>query len=390
MSRKFRVVYIVGTNFRLMETSTGEPATWRMNMEIDGVTSEIEVQDIVRIENEIPTHLGLCVEVVATAPDIDTGVQAAGRLAETIVSLLSAAARASAPPLQPVVAYDITLDVAERPFIQWFQTPDLPRAKTPVPCSAFQLLFEQLPLLKDERLAQRIRLSIDWHRAALRETDAFFRFINLWTALEAIANPLAQLYLVEIRGWHGLRRLAEDEGYEAAIVSEVLDVRRHILHDLSVRPADVRPRAQTMTPIIEHLLVAGWVRLLGAPQKLTDFPKSAMIPYPMQYIVRALLVDEDASRWGSGTHPHFLGELVAKRIPATEPGSVTVTYSLNARPQNFQRWRGEAIALWGPSGPNIPKVHSTVVTTTAPKPTPSLHPDRRTSAKDANAGEQEI
>jgi hypothetical protein len=214
-------------------------------------------------------------------------------------------------------------------------------------------------MVKNERISPRIRLSMDWHRAALRETDPLFRFMSLWTALEAIGNSLAEEYTVETRGWQGLRKLAEDNGYQSSVISEFLDIRRHLFHDLSIPPALIRPRAEIATPIIEHLLVAGWVRLLGSPEKYTDFPSSSVIPHPMQYIVRRLIIDEDASKWGARIHPYFRGELIAQRVPATNSDGVTVNYTLNGQPQNFQQWRGGVIELWGPSGPNIPKIEST-------------------------------
>jgi hypothetical protein len=131
-----------------MQTSASNPITWRIDMNLDDVISKIQVHDIVDVENEIPRHVGLEIEIVTSASDIDAALQSTDRLAGTVVSLLSAAARAYAPPLQPFVAYEITPETTERSHIQWFRVPALPRGKTPVSESAFGFLFEQLPMVK--------------------------------------------------------------------------------------------------------------------------------------------------------------------------------------------------------------------------------------------------
>lgn len=221
---------------------------------------------------------------------------------------------------------------------------------------SFNQLFQRLSELNDERLIQRIRLSIDWHRSALRETDALSRFIGLWTAMEPIGNPLAEYYKVKAKGWHGLRQLAEDEGHESRVISEALDIRRHLFHYLSIRPDDIRPRAEAIVPVMEHLLVAGWTRLLGMPEAKTDFPASTVTPYPVQHELRVVILEADSSIWRSGVHPHLAGKFIPQRVPSENPDSVVVNYTLEAEARNFQQFRPMEYRVWGPFGPNIPTI----------------------------------
>jgi hypothetical protein len=328
-----------------------------MNMNIDGKATAITVRDVVFVENDVPTHQGLEFEVETEADSVDEAVQLAGRNAETVASLLSAAARAPVEPLDPSLAYDITQARAERVMVQWFDATGYPVGKTPVPSGAFGFLFERFPAA-EERVAQRLRLSIDWHRAALRATDALFRFVAMWPALESVGNPISEHYSLPAHGWQGLRRLAQDEGHSSGIISEMLDIRRHLFHDLSVRPADVRPRAAAVLPVMEQLVVAAWVRLLGDPAQAVQFPTSAVTPHPIKQVIRVLLIDEDASRWGNGIHPHFEGRLVPTRVPPERPGAVTVTFSTELQPRNIENWRPVSVQLWGPSGPNPPTVEN--------------------------------
>ena len=133
-----------------------------------------------------------------------------------VASLLSAAGPAPMAPVQTAVAYDITPGTVEREMAQWFDAVGYPVGKTAVPSAAFGFIFERFPAAA-ERVAQRLRLSIDWHGAALRETDALFRFVATWPALESIGNPMSELYGLPTNGWQGLRQLAEDEGYQDAL-----------------------------------------------------------------------------------------------------------------------------------------------------------------------------
>ncbi|MGH2355030.1 MAG: hypothetical protein ACRDI2_03205 [Chloroflexota bacterium] len=292
----FRVVYAADTHFRLMETSGAGPATWKINMNIEGTATDVLVRDIVTTDNDVPTHRGMDVQVVVPASDIQNAVVSADRAAQTVLSLQSAAARAPIHSLQPFVAYDITPGATARLLMQWFPTPEFPTAKTAVPADAFRLLHKGLHTLSDQRLSKRLHLSIDWHRAAVRETEPLFRFLSMWAALEAVGNPVSEKYAVDVRGWHGLRCLAQDRGRASEVISEVLDVRRHLMHDLSVRPADIRPRAQRLVPVMEDLVIAAWALLLGAPQAVSDFPKSSVTAHPMRQVFKVILLDEDEAQ----------------------------------------------------------------------------------------------
>lgn len=346
------------------------PATWKIQLSELGEPVHVVMYDRLRVENGVPAHLGLGLDVDVPASDIDTAVQTARRHAESLMILLAGAGRAPIRSLQIAVAYEITPGLSERPFAQWF--PDAPIAvgKSPAPTGVFGALLERLPALQDQRLIQRLMMSMSWHRQALDETEPLFRFNVLWISFEAISPLFDDFFELRGPGAPGLKHLADEAGYGSQIISEALGVRADLVHANRVLPDELRRRAAPLVPILERLLVVGWFRLLGISEQLEELPASAVTPYSTTLVLRGVLLQEDVSGWGIDVHPTIEGEPIAQRQPddAGAPGRVNVTYSFPVTCRNVQGWRPERFEVWGPSGPNVATITSTAVSVNLAEP----------------------
>jgi hypothetical protein len=204
-------------------------------------------------------------------------------------------------------------------------------------------------------------LSLSWHRLAMSETDALTRFLILWLAFEALTPLLAEHYAVDAGGHGGLRALADATGEGgSAFITQVLGLRRDVFHTRRVSVEGMKERAAAYLPGLQRLLVLGWLVILGRPTDELDlFPNEAVIPYPARLIVFANLVQDDASVWGPGNHPHFDGRLKPIRVDTEDPRDVAVTYEANLTVRNAEGMQLRRMEIRGPTGPNVGKWEET-------------------------------
>jgi hypothetical protein len=211
------------------------------------------------------------------------------------------------------VGYEITPGVREREFAQWYRDLPILVGKTPITQDAFGSLFNPLlagePGTEDDRLTQRLMLSLSWHRQAMSHTDSLFRFLILWLAFESLTPLLTELYDVDPEGFQGLRALAEETGEGGSeFITQVLGLRRDLFHTRRVPVQGMKDRATEHMPRLQRLLVLGWLKLLGRPHTdLEMFPDEAVVPYPARLIAFARIFQEDAERLGAWTPPAFRG-----------------------------------------------------------------------------------
>jgi hypothetical protein len=357
--RRFRIVYSTETQFRLMERPGDPPARWTFNFTEEPDSATVRVRDFVSTEDEIPWHRGLELEVDVVAGDLDEAISSGGQWAETALTLLAAAGRAPATPAEPQVAYEITPDVREREFAQWYTDLPILVGKTPVPRDAFAALFNPLlagpPGTTDRRLTQRLLLSLSWHRLAMSETDPLTRFLILWLAFEALEPLLRHHYGVADQGFQGLRALADELGEGgSAFITDVLGLRRDLFHTRRVPIDDMKERASECLRRLQRLLVAGWLTLLGRPQsELALFPEQAVVPYPARLIVFATIVQQDETLWDSSRHPHFEGELRPIRVDTGDPRDVGVSFETKLTARNAEGMQLRRMEIRGPEGPSV-------------------------------------
>jgi hypothetical protein len=358
--RLFRIVYTTETQFRLMERAADDPILWRFNfIEDSGEPVTVFVRDLVSKVNDVPWHRGLELQVDVPAADLEAAISSARNWAEAVLTLLSAAGRASASPAEEFVGYEITPGVREREFAQWYRDLPILVGKTPITQDAFGSLFNPLlaggPGTEDDRLKQRLMLSLSWHRQAMSHTDSLFRFLILWLAFESLTPLLTELYDVDPEGFQGLRALAEETGEGGSdFITQVLGLRRDLFHTRRVPVQGMKDRATEHIPRLQRLLVLGWLKLLGRPHTdLEMFPDEAVVPYPARLIAFARIFQEDASVWGPGHHPHFEGRNTPVRVDTDDPRDVGVTYETNLTVRNAEGMQLGRLEIRGPHGPNV-------------------------------------
>jgi hypothetical protein len=210
----FRVVFHATSEFRLMEKPGDEAARWNFNIILPEGPVHISVRDRVVLENDVPSHKGLEIQVDRPASDIDAAIESSIGDAETVLIMLAAAGRAPVRPVEPQVAYDITPGLTERDFVQWYHDVPIVVGKSRVTTAGFGPLYEALFTeregVTDQRVMWRVLQSMSWHRRSLDETDPLTRFLILWLAFEGVGPVLAEHYAVDSSGFGGLRALANE------------------------------------------------------------------------------------------------------------------------------------------------------------------------------------
>jgi hypothetical protein len=301
------------------------------------------------MENDVPVHQGLEIEVSFHAEDIDAAIARAVAAAESALIFLAAASRAPIAAIRPIVAYDITPGITQHPLVQWVTGVMLGIAKQVVPQDVFGAIFDGVSA-QPERLAQRLMLSMSWHRQALDEKDPGFRFLKLWLACEALEPVLADHYHVDGKGFQGLRQLAIEGGFTSEDISHARKVRRDLYHALRVKPDHIRTGAVAALPMLESLVIEAWFRLLGKPEIIGTLPSTTITPHYVMFQWRGAAVCDDPSKWGKGIHPYFDVAITLRRLPARRPGSITITYDVTGTPKNMERGMVTGYGLMGPSG----------------------------------------
>ena len=252
------------------------------------------------------------------------------------------------------LAYEITPDIEERDFRQWYWDPPVPIAKPSVDQRIFGELRGRIDALANNRAAERVLwrsiVSLSWFRQALEETDAIFRFHKLWVAVEALNPLLDEHYNIptdERAGFQGLRKLAEQAGLGSTCVSESLNLRRELYHAIRATPDDLRRRADSLMADVEALCVAGWKLLLRLRE---SFPEESVVPHPLNIRVDGVLVHRDESVWNAGSHPFLEATFNFEKVPARDPRDVTFKMSATYSVRNTDGFRAMSQGMWGPTG----------------------------------------
>jgi hypothetical protein len=352
-SRLFRVVLASDTSLRLMEKGGDGPSRWRFPF-TSGPVRLVTVGDILRQEQGLPRHQGFQYTVEIEGSDIDQAAEDAHGWAETIAFTLAAARRAAVGRVVLQLAYEITPDIAERDFRQWYWDPPIPIAKPPVDQAVFGELRERIDTLANDATAERLLwrsiISLSWFRQALEETDPLFRFYKLWVGVEALNPLLDEHYGIptdQRAGFQGLRKLAEEEGMGSDWVSGPLGLRRQLFHAVRVTADDLRRTADSFVAELEALCVAGWKLLLGVKQ---PFPDESVVPNPLYIRLDGVLIHHDESTWNSGSHPFLEARFDVEKVPPSDPRDVTFKMSVTYTVRNTEAFRATGQGMWGPAG----------------------------------------
>ena len=116
----------------------------------------------------------------------------------------------------------------------------------------------------------------------------------------------------------------------------------------------MKERAASYTPRIQRLLVLAWLTLLRrSTEDLALFPDEAVIPHPARLIVFARIIQQDATVWRHGHHPHFNGHIKSVRVDTGDPRDVGVTFEANLTVRNADGMQLTRMEIRGPAGPSV-------------------------------------
>jgi hypothetical protein len=350
------ILHARGGHARLAENIADAPGAWKFRVQGDS-PFEVRMRDVM----EGPLHhRGLVLRVDLDAEDpVSAGNEAVGH-AEPTLAFAAASARAPIGDVIPLLSFDVTPDIEEREFAQWFYDLDFPLGKAPASVKIFGPLLQAVFESADTRVRSRLTLSVSWYTRALRETQPLIRFLMVWMALEAVSAPLAdRLSIEDNHGHQSLRRIANDPAEGRGFLSEVLDVRRKLLHDLRTSPGTLAPRADAALPRMENVLLAAWSELVD-PGLADSFPAASVNPSPLRLILLGVFSDRALPERDEGTEPLFTAELSIGDPTLTEDGRVTAqigaAFTLDA-PEGVSG-SPHGYEIWGPSGPDLVQIKS--------------------------------
>ena len=159
----------------------------------DGKKNEIVIKNLIERDpagTDIP--IGLLFRVKHYAESLDDAVKKAASLADGVVSFMTLATGVGIPVIREELAYDITQDIEDREFLQFFY--DLP-LKSPsrrdLPPKFFLELMDRIIKNPDREMVGRMRRAVRWYRMGVLATDVFDKFNCFWIGLECL-NPLLQ------------------------------------------------------------------------------------------------------------------------------------------------------------------------------------------------------
>jgi len=321
-----------------MPTPDSDAQGWELNTPNLPDVRRARVYDRVSSEAGYPQHLGLGFAVEVTAPDIDAAIAEVKRHGEMLAAFMSVAARAGVSPLYVQLAYEITPGVIERDFVRVAWGAPMPEGKRPAQVDLFAAIsgfFLDNPT-PQARIADRVTLSMSRYRLSLDESDVLARFLHLWIAVAAISPLVARHYDFENdQGWRGLRRLAEDEGLPADLVSRMLDVRRHIHHAFERTSDDLRADLLESIGDLERLLFAAYRRAVPtfADEASED---ESLVDADTYVVLRATVMEDEGNPWSIDHHPDVDLETAVEPAPEQEPGHLTLTVRHNVAAQNVK------------------------------------------------------
>jgi hypothetical protein len=340
---------------KLMEKLGHAPATWQYTIKEPRGDVEIVLEDVVT--TGAISHAGIQINVDLPADSRSEGVDEATRYAEVALTVLSAAGRAVTTSAQPVLAFESTPGKKEREFVQWYWDVPIPTPKTSAPTAIFGRLMDGLITETDEKRVARVALSMSWHRRAVGEQEPTTRFLMLWIALEAVAARVAETYMItKDAGFQGLRRLAVDSGGSEDQISELLRIRRSLLHDFGKsKPVQIRADADEVIPVMERLLLRAWcLVLLGDMSHVDVFPNGSIRPYPVRVILYGTVNALELQSRDRNDLPHFRLNLQLNDSTVEQDGTVTTTIPTSFTFVDSQgaTATGGHYEIWGPDGPD--------------------------------------
>ncbi|HZD60949.1 MAG TPA: hypothetical protein VE439_10930 [Anaerolineae bacterium] len=357
--RKFRVV--LGAESAIQVADRGEAIQMDITTDKDKVACVF--RDIVSREFGVDTHIGTeaKVDVEAEDIDIDKAIDRAAEVANGLMTFASFSSAAAILPFEKHLAYEITLGIADREFVQFIYDVGIPgRAKRKLPHDNFRWITDQV---LDSEYQSLLGRGMRWYRKGLMETDDLDRFSSLWFGLESLNEPLIDKFSVPrqvekckcgrerviptvVGVKHLMSKYTEGGG---ALYKRCRDLRAGLMHGYESLEV-IGNEAKILNPDIEKALVKGLLLLLEVPSDEHDkWIKNALIfSTPLYLKAGAILHEPDVGKLEEQGYPHFEAQHVVADATEKNGGEVTYTLKSALEPKFNCRYTAKFLEVYGP------------------------------------------
>jgi hypothetical protein len=239
----------------------------------------VVLYDLVRLRDGVRVENGITAEVSCSAEDIAAARRLASMTLNWVVEMMSFACAAAFRPPAFVLALEITPGKRDRRLVQRlvYQSDAGPRRMFRK--NEFGEIWKHFDAL-DLAVRERVTRAMSWCRKASIEDNLLDRFVNVWSGLEAINQPLKDKHkLPREKPIRQCRKCGEnvvmaatDAGIEYAIMDlasadkivfqDALKARVGLIHGHMPLP-DLIAVAGRVLPDLHKALVCGIIHLVG-------------------------------------------------------------------------------------------------------------------------------
>jgi len=295
----------------------------------------VVLYDLVQLKDGVPVENGITAEVSCSAKDIAAAQRLASMTLNWVVEIMSFASAAAFRPPAFVLALDATPGKRDRHLVQRLVYQSSAGPRRMFRKSEFSEIWSGFDA-SDIAIRERIARAISWCRKASIEDNLLDRFVNIWSGLEAINQPLKDKH--KLPREKPIRRCrncgenvvmaATDAGIEYAI-TDLASADKTVFHDaLKARVGLIHghmplPKlmaiAGRVLPDLQKALVSGIMHLVGVePSKASGALRGTLaVSAENELIISGVAHDATApdARLGLAV-PHF--ELLNTISPRTQ------------------------------------------------------------------------
>ena len=321
-------------------------------------------------------HKETYVEVTIEADNINEAIEKSNAIANFFLTTISWTEKTNINRTYVHLAYDVTLGITDREFVQFFYNLNLPPAKRKLETDRLEKILHNL---QGNEFEDRLVRAMDWFRKYMTEENELDKFVNLWTALEALNNPIVKKfdvtydkalpeaiipkYIFLLRKTFlghrpppkeiiGIRYLFENHVADGKkLYQNIRKTRVGLLHGFE-KISTLVSEARQLNQQLEYAVTKAILLLLDMPpEEHTDWMKKPLTNLPLPYIkVGALLHESNPKMLGkSGQHPHFKDERIILSTDTKADGSTTMSLKNELKPEfGCSSYTPRFVEMYGP------------------------------------------
>lgn len=280
---------------------------------------------------------GCLMEVKLSEKDIDSAIEKAFEVSEFFLSIICLDTGLPSHSSKIVLAYEISENVEERIFRQYF--PDIPFSikSAEIERDGFfdnvKTIYQYVHGPEKIKYKHRVYRAMRWFRKGLSSHDPLDQFLFFWHGLETINPILAEYfnsknvlkgkttrkcnicgneYEDEITLLGGIELLYDNIGLDETYKKEIKKIRNGISHGFE----DIYPlskRAYEMIPLMAQLLFYGLSKVIGVPYNLKIHENLKRVN-PIKdndfLYIEGFIIEKELSKIGENNYyPHFKMEI---------------------------------------------------------------------------------